>query len=390
MAKRVKSKLVGLCRINFYNVFSSEGATPCHFRLMCIEIAILTSIQHNNQWYNITAPNHISNSQADIFMTNSETKTNLISNPVQFINISEAQAGQRIDNFLITLEKGVPKSRIYRAIRKGEVRVNKGRIKQTYKIQAGDSVRIPPLHVSEDTTPTTVSEFLRRQLTDSILLEDDDLLVLNKPCGLAVHAGTNIQQGVIEALRVIRPELLFLELVHRLDRDTSGCLLLAKNRDALVNLQQQMINHDLNKRYLTLLKGSWGKEERLIEQPLLKNTVSSGERMVRVDPAGKYAKTVFIPVESFKQSQLTEVVLHTGRTHQIRVHSHFMQTPMAGDDKYGQRKFNKEMKKFGLKRMFLHAWKLGITHPRSNETILFQAPLPEQLENVLTKLRQQA
>lgn len=322
-------------------------------------------------------------------MTSSDTKKNLISNPVQFIDISAAQAGQRIDNFLLTLEKGVPKSRIYRAIRKGEVRVNKGRIKQTYKIQAGDSVRVPPLHVSEDTTPTTVSEFLRRQLTESILLEDDDLLVLNKPCGLAVHAGSNIQQGIIEALRVIRAELPFLELVHRLDRDTSGCLLLAKNRDALLNLQQQMINHDLNKRYLTLLKGSWGSEERLIEQPLLKNTVSSGERMVRVDPEGKYAKTVFIPVESFKQAQLTEVVLYTGRTHQIRVHAHFMQTPMAGDDKYGQRNFNKDMKKFGLKRMFLHAWKLGITHPTTNESIMLEAPLPEQLENVLSKLRQQ-
>ena len=323
-------------------------------------------------------------------MTSSDTKSNLIPNPVQFIDISAAQAGQRIDNFLLTLEKGVPKSRIYRAIRKGEVRVNKGRIKQTYKIQAGDSIRVPPLHVSEDTTPTTVSEFLRRQLTENILLEDEDLLVLNKPCGLAVHAGSNIQQGVIEALRVIRTDLPFLELVHRLDRDTSGCLLLAKNRDALLNLQQQMINHDLNKRYLTLLKGSWGTDERLIEQPLLKNTVSSGERMVRVDPEGKYAKTVFIPVESFKQAQLTEVVLYTGRTHQIRVHAHFMETPMAGDDKYGQRNFNKDMKKFGLKRMFLHAWKLGITHPTTNEAIMLEAPLPEQLENVLSKLRQQA
>lgn len=323
-------------------------------------------------------------------MTSSNTKSSSISNPVQFIDISAEQAGQRIDNFLLTLEKGVPKSRIYRAIRKGEVRVNKGRIKQTYKIQAGDSVRVPPLHVSEDTTPTTVSEFLRRQLTENILLEDDDLLVLNKPCGLAVHAGSNIQQGIIEAFRVIRAELPFLELVHRLDRDTSGCLLLAKNRDALLNLQQQMINHDLNKRYLTLLKGSWGKDERLIEQPLLKNTVSSGERMVRIDPEGKYAKTVFIPVESFKQAQLTEVVLYTGRTHQIRVHAHFMETPMAGDDKYGQRNFNKEMKKFGLKRMFLHAWKLGITHPSTNQSVMLEAPLPEQLENVLTKLRQQA
>ncbi len=323
-------------------------------------------------------------------MTTSDTKSNLISNPVQFIDISAAQAGQRIDNFLVTLEKGVPKSRIYRAIRKGEVRVNKGRIKQTYKIQAGDNIRIPPLHVSEDTTPTTVSEFLRRLLTESILLEDDDLLVLNKPCGIAVHAGTNVDQGIIEAFRVIRPELPYLELVHRLDRDTSGCLLLAKNRETVINLQQQMINHDINKRYLTLLKGSWGKDERLVEQPLLKNTVTSGERMVRIDPEGKYAKTVFIPIETFAQAQLTEVVLYTGRTHQIRVHANHLNSPLAGDDKYGQRNFNKDMKKFGLKRMFLHAWKLDITHPTTNEAIMLEAPLPEQLVNVLTKLRQQA
>lgn len=323
-------------------------------------------------------------------MTSSDTKSNHTAIPVQFIDISAAQAGQRIDNFLLNLEKGVPKSRIYRAIRKGEVRVNKGRIKQTYKIQAGDSIRVPPLRVSENTTPTTVSEFLRRLLTESVLLEDDDLLVLNKPCGIAVHAGTDIDQGIIEALRVIRPELPYLELVHRLDRDTSGCLLLAKNRDTVINLQQQMINHDINKRYLTLLKDSWGKEERLVEQPLLKNTVTSGERMVRIDPEGKYAKTLFIPVESFPQAQLTEVVLYTGRTHQIRVHANYLNSPLAGDDKYGQRNFNKEMKKFGLKRMFLHAWKLGITHPTTNEVILLEAPLPEQLENVLTKLRQQA
>ncbi len=311
------------------------------------------------------------------------------SQSVQFVDISAAQAGQRIDNFLLTLEKGVPKSRIYRAIRKGEVRVNKGRIKQTYKIQAGDSIRVPPLHTSEKTTITTVNDHVRKQLVESIIFEDDDLLALNKPPGLAVHAGSNIDQGIIESLRIIRSELPFLELVHRLDRDTSGCLLLAKSRDALLNLQQQMINHDLNKRYLTLLRGSWGNNEQLVEQPLQKNTVSSGERMVRVDPEGKHAKTVFVPLESFTQAQLTEVILYTGRTHQIRVHSSYLGHPVAGDDKYGQRNFNKEMKKFGLKRMFLHAWKLGITHPSTNEAILLIAPLPPQLENVLTKLREQ-
>lgn len=312
------------------------------------------------------------------------------SNKVQFIDITAPQAGQRIDNFLLTLEKGVPKSRIYRAIRKGEVRVNKGRIKQTYKIQAGDSVRIPPLRTSEETLPTTVSDSLRQQLNNNILLEDDDLLVLNKPPGLAVHAGSNIQQGVIEALRVIRAELPYLELVHRLDRDTSGCLLLAKNRDALLNLQQQMLNHDMNKRYLTLLKGSWDKQQKLVEQPLQKNTISSGERMVRVDPEGKFAKTLFIPRQIFTQAQLTEVVLFTGRTHQIRVHAAHIGHPLAGDDKYGERSFNKEMKKFGLNRLFLHAWQLGITHPGSGEEIILEAPLPKALQSVIKNLEQQS
>jgi 23S rRNA pseudouridine955/2504/2580 synthase len=317
-------------------------------------------------------------------MTNSDTKLN----PVQFINITASNAGQRIDNFLLSLEKGVPKSRIYRAIRKGEVRVNKGRIKQTYKIQLGDTVRIPPLRTAENTTPTTVNDHLSQQLTDSILFEDDDLLVLNKPPGIAVHAGSNIKQGIIEALRIIRAELPYLELVHRLDRDTSGCLLLAKSREALLNLQQQMINHDLNKRYLTLLRSSWPGQQRLVEQPLQKNTVSSGERMVRVDPNGKQAKTVFIPIETFPQAQLTEVVLYTGRTHQIRVHAAHINHPVAGDDKYGQRNFNKDMKKFGLKRLFLHAWKLGIRHPTSGQELLLEAPLPEKLQSVLQKLKE--
>ena len=311
-------------------------------------------------------------------------------NPVQFIDISAAQAGQRIDNFLLTLAKGVPKSRIYKAIRKGEVRVNKGRIKQTYKIQAGDTVRIPPLHTSEKDTSTFVGDRLKQELTDCILLEDDDLLVLNKPPGLAVHAGTNIQQGIIEALRIIRSDQPYLELVHRLDRDTSGCLLLAKNRTALLNLQQQMIQHDIDKRYLTLLKGNFKSDEELVEQPLLKNVVTSGERMVQVNAEGKYAKTIFIPLERFPQAQLTEVILFTGRTHQIRVHSLFLEHPVAGDDKYGYRSFNKDMKKIGLKRLFLHSWKLGIKHPTTGESLLLEAPLPTQLNNVVTKLRSQS
>jgi 23S rRNA pseudouridine955/2504/2580 synthase len=315
-------------------------------------------------------------------MSSSTQKTH----SVQFIEITNSNAGQRLDNFLLSLEKGVPKSRIYRALRKGEVRVNKGRKKQTYKLQLGDTVRIPPLRVTEKTISSTVSDFLRQQLTESILHEDDDLLILNKPSGLAVHAGSGIDQGIIEALRIIRAELPFLELVHRLDRDTSGCLLLAKSRAALLHLQQQMVEHDINKRYLTLLKDSWGKEEKTVIAPLLKNTVSAGERMVQVNDEGKYAETLFIPLQQFPDAQLTEVVLFTGRTHQIRVHAKHIGYPLAGDDKYGQRAFNKQMKKAGLKRLFLHAWKLGITHPATNETLQIEAPIPLQLQTFINKM----
>jgi 23S rRNA pseudouridine955/2504/2580 synthase len=310
------------------------------------------------------------------------------SQKVQFIEISPAQAGQRIDNFLLTLEKGVPKSRIYRALRKGEVRVNKGRIKQTYKIQAGDIIRVPPLRVAERETPTHVSDSLKQQLLRDIIFEDDAMLVLNKPSGLAVHAGSQIQVGVIEALRLIKPELPFLELVHRLDRDTSGCLLLAKSRESLLNLQQQMLSDRIDKRYLTLLKGVMAKQEQLVEQPLQKNTVSSGERMVRVDPIGKQAKTLFIRRKALNIAQLTEVKLFTGRTHQIRVHSAWSKHPVAGDDKYGDREFNKQLKSFGLKRLFLHAWRLGIQHPLSGEAMVLEAPLPEKLQQVIQNLEQ--
>ena len=305
---------------------------------------------------------------------------------VQFIEITDSNAGQRLDNFLLSLEKGVPKSRIYRALRKGEVRVNKGRKKQTYKLQLGDTVRIPPLRVTEKTISSTVSDFLRQQLTESILHEDDDLLILNKPSGIAVHAGSGIDQGIIEALRIIRAELPFLELVHRLDRDTSGCLLLAKSRTSLLHLQQQMVEHDINKRYLTLLKDSWGQEEKTVIAPLLKNTVSAGERMVQVNDEGKYAETLFIPLQQFPSAQLTEVVLFTGRTHQIRVHAKHIGHPLAGDDKYGQRAFNKQMKKAGLKRLFLHAWKLGITHPNTNEALQIEAPIPMPLQTFICNM----
>lgn len=309
---------------------------------------------------------------------------------VQLITISAAEAGQRIDNFLITLEKGVPKSRIYRAIRKGEVRVNKGRIKQTYRLQATDEVRVPPLRVSEKTTPTHISDSLTEVLQDNILFEDEHLLVLNKPAGLAVHAGTQIQLGVIEALRLIRPEADFLELIHRLDRDTSGCLLLAKSRMALLHVQQQMIKDEIDKHYLTVTRGHWPKTANLVTFSLQKNTLAAGERMVVVDTAGKQAKTQFTVKQSLPQCQLIDVKLFTGRTHQIRVHAAASGHPVAGDDKYGDREFNKQLKPFGLNRMFLHAWRLQIHHPVTGETLNLMAPLPTILDKVIQKLDQAA
>lgn len=307
---------------------------------------------------------------------------------VQLIEISPAQDGQRIDNFLLSLEKGVPKSRLYKAIRKGEVRVNKGRIKQTYKLQAGDLVRIPPLRIAAKATIKTVSDYVRQQLNANILLEDNDLLIINKPSGMAVHAGSNIEQGIIEAMRIIRPELAYLELVHRLDRETSGCLLFAKNRHALLNLQTQLISHDIDKRYLTLLKGNWFNGERRVQQPLRKNSITSGERMVVIAEDGKEADSLFIPTRHYADAQLTEVIIFTGRTHQIRVHANYLDHPLAGDNKYGDRKFNTFMKQKGLKRLFLHAWKLTITHPTTGETLPIEAALPNDLTSMLKQLEQ--
>ena len=309
---------------------------------------------------------------------------------VQFIDIRADQAGQRIDNFLITLEKGVPKSRIYRALRKGEVRVNKGRIKQTYRLQAGDQVRIPPLRVSEKVIITDLSDSLTEALEQSILMEDDALLVINKPSGLAVHAGSQIQLGVIEAMRIIRPDNRFVELVHRLDRDTSGCLVIAKSREALLNLQEQMKNSETDKRYLTLTKGRWPANENIVDLALQKNTLSSGERMVAPDINGKKSKTLFEVKQNFAGCQLVAAKLYTGRTHQIRVHSASQSHPVAGDEKYGDREFNKRLKQFGLKRMFLHAWQLSIRHPISHEPLTFHAELPDSLNDVVKQLEAQS
>ena len=308
-----------------------------------------------------------------------------ISNKVQLVEIHAEQAGQRIDNFLIKVLKGVPKTLVYRILRKGEVRVNKGRIKPDYRLQQGDVVRIPPLRLSEQDQTTPGQRTLQR-VKDAIIYEDDVLLILNKPSGIAVHGGSGISYGVIEALRALRPDALFLELVHRLDRDTSGCLIIAKRRSALRNLHEQMRGDKMEKRYLALLKGKWQGGERRVDAPLRKNILKSGERMVEVSQEGKAALSLFTPDTIYKNATLVSVKLITGRTHQVRVHARHLGMPIAGDDKYGDDEFNAAMKEMGLKRLFLHAHRLGFEHPKSGEWFSISAPLSDDLEAVLEKL----
>lgn len=305
---------------------------------------------------------------------------------VRFVTIDEAYAGQRIDNYFVTLLKGVPKSHIYRILRKGEVRVNKGRIKPTYKLKVGDVVRIPPIRVSEaKSIPETLPPVLAR-LKESIIYEDKDLIVLNKPAGIAVHGGSGVSLGVIESLRVLFPLVKRLELVHRLDRATSGCLLVAKKASVLKALHEQIREDKMEKSYVTLLRGQVLEKRIKIDEPLRKFVTKSGERMVHVSPDGKESQTIFFPKQVFDECTLADVKLITGRTHQIRVHSLHFKHPVAGDDKYGDEYFNGQMKAVGLKRMFLHARSLRFTHPVTGEVMNPVAPLDKQLTAVIKKL----
>ena len=307
-------------------------------------------------------------------------------NKVTYVEVGEEHAGQRLDNFLIRHLKGVPKSRIYNLLRKGEVRINKGRVKPDTRVKEGDIIRIAPIRVAKQGDAPVVGHQLRRYLQDNILFEDEGMLIINKPSGLAVHGGSGISLGAIEALRAERPEARFLELVHRLDRETSGCLMLAKKRAVLLELQQAMQRNQVEKRYQALVKGSWPKGKATINDPLLKNQLTSGERMVRVDVAGKASVTHFKVVERFKAATLLEVTLETGRTHQIRVHCQFSGQPVAGDPKYGESHFNESLKEAGLKRLFLHASNLRFRHPLSGDWVDVEADLPQDLQSVLKNL----
>ncbi|AOV98540.1 23S rRNA pseudouridine(955/2504/2580) synthase [Edwardsiella hoshinae] len=307
---------------------------------------------------------------------------------VKLVTIAADEAGQRIDNFLRNQLKGVPKSMIYRIVRKGEVRVNKKRIKPEYKLAAGDEVRIPPVRVAErDEAPVSARLDKVAALNDCVLYEDDYLLVLNKPSGTAVHGGSGLSFGVIEGLRALRPEARFLELVHRLDRETSGVLLVAKKRSALRSLHEQLREKGMQKDYLALVRGQWQSHCKVVQAPLLKNILQSGERIVRVNAEGKPSETRFKVEERFANATLVKASPVTGRTHQIRVHTQHAGHPIAFDDRYGDREFDRELADTGLNRLFLHATALRFVHPHSGETMRVEAPLDGTLRHCLAVLR---
>jgi len=305
---------------------------------------------------------------------------------VQLLEIGPEAAGQRIDNFLRTQLKGAPKTLIYRILRKGEVRVNKGRIKPEYKLQAGDLVRVPPLRLAERDEPAPLAQGLLERLEAAILHEDKSLIVLNKPAGIAVHGGSGLSYGVIEALRQLRPDARDLELVHRLDRDTSGLLMVAKKRSMLRHLHEALRGDGVDKRYMALVRGHWPSARKQVSAPLQKNTLRSGERMVEVSDEGKDALTVFRVLRRFGEfATLVEAKPVTGRTHQIRVHARHAGYPIAGDPKYGDEDFTREIRSLGGRRLFLHAYALVVPLPEGGELRL-EAPVDEMWEQTVERL----
>lgn len=307
-------------------------------------------------------------------------------NQVRFIDVDPDHAGQRLDNFLIRELKGVPKTRIYRALRKGEIRVNKGRVRGDYRICGGDQVRIPPLRTAERDDELSVPQRWARLLENGVIYEDESLLAINKPSGLAVHGGSGLSLGMIECLRKLRPHTAYLELVHRLDRDTSGCILLAKKPAVLRDLHRQLREDSVDKRYLALVAGRWSAKRRFVEAPLKKNTLQSGERVVRIDRQGKPSRTEFAVAERFARATLIEAKPVTGRTHQIRVHTRQAGHPILGDQKYGDSDANQWAAERGLKRLFLHAASLRFKLP-AGASIELAAPLPPDLEAFLQEIR---
>ena len=316
----------------------------------------------------------------------SEVEHSPTTSGVHNLTVDEDSAGQRLDNYLVRELKGVPKTRLYRALRKGEIRVNKGRVKADYRLVAGDSVRIPPLRRPSPSEPAPVPRYWAQQIGLRLVYEDENLLVINKPSGLAVHGGSGLSYGLIESLRQLRPADRFLELVHRLDRDTSGLIMVARRPAMLRELHRQLREDKVDKRYLALVAGNWPKSLRVVEAPLEKNVLQSGERMVRVAREGKRSVTEFTVVERFDGATLVEAKPVTGRTHQIRVHARHAGFPLLGDDKYGDERSAALTRTLGLQRLFLHARSLRISLPESG-LLTLEAGLDPELESILVKLR---
>lgn len=307
---------------------------------------------------------------------------------VAYHTVTEDEAGQRIDNFLINTFKTVPKTHVYKIIRKGEVRVNKKRVNASYKLLAEDTVRLPPVSVSikEDEVPP--SQQTAAYLKSRIVYEDDDLFVLNKPSGMSVHAGSTVRMGVVEAFKHLYPKLPNLELAHRLDAETSGCLIIAKKKRVLRELHTLLREGLVNKIYWALTKGIWKKDELSVALPLQKEFRDGGKHVVKVHHQGKTALTVFDTLSQFSEASLMQATLHTGRTHQIRVHAAASGHPIAGDDRYGDADFNKTAHKLGLRRMFLHAHCVEFTLPSTGRSIRVIAPLDKELASALKAFSQ--
>jgi 23S rRNA pseudouridine955/2504/2580 synthase len=305
---------------------------------------------------------------------------------VQWLNIDAEHAGQRLDNFLMALVRGVPRSVIYRIIRKGEVRINKGRVRPDTKLSAGDQVRVPPLEQKTREVKPTPGSRVQQVVEAAVVFENVHMLVVNKPSGIAVHGGSGLDFGLIEVLRAARPEARFLELVHRLDRDTSGLIMVAKKRSALRNLQEQLRQKRVRKHYHALVEGAWPASLTTVDEPLLRFELPGGERRVRADPAGKEARTLFRSLAVYRGYTLVQASPVTGRTHQIRVHCANAGHPIAGDDKYMDDAGQKAFRAVGGQRLMLHARALQFVMPGSDEAVEFEAPYDDAFAHTIDKL----
>lgn len=316
-------------------------------------------------------------------------KTVIQANAVSILTVDQHNIGQRLDNFLMRHLKGVPRSHVYRIVRRGEVRINKSRARPSDRLESGDQVRIPPMRTAQVQNKGSLQ--LGHRLCEQVLFEDKDLLVLNKPSGVAVHGGSGIDSGLVESLRLVRDDDSFLELAHRLDKETSGCLMLAKNRDALLKLHDQFRGDStqrVEKHYTALLANAWRGEKKLVDAPLRQYSDSNTGHRSRIEEDGREASSEFLPLRKFKSSVLVDINLLTGRTHQARAHAAHIGHPIAGDQRYGDAAFNKLMLDRGLRRLFLHAHNIRFLHPRHETTVSLEAPLPTELQSIVDQLRQ--